>query len=297
MNYYEHHIGDYAAATGHLSLIEDAVYTRMLRRYYLTESPLPADVQQVMRLVGARLPEECAAVEAVLGEFFNLADDGWHQKRADENIAKYYERIGDTDEKRAHETERKRRYRERRADLFKQLRERGIVPDFDTPTEELVLLLSRGTGRGQDGEGTATHTPNTKHQQDQKQKKGRASAPACPDDVEPQTWADWLALRKAKRAPVTETVLNGARREADKAGMTLTDFLAAWCRRGSQGFEADWLKPADRHGQGPPAAPAGKQVQGLMALEAMKRERMAGSGNPDGPAKAGLPLAGPDAGG
>lgn len=93
MNYYEHHIGDYAAATGHLSLVEDAVYTRMLRRYYLTESPLPADVAQLARLVGARQPEEIAAVEAVLHEFFRLADDGWHQKRADEDIERYRAKI------------------------------------------------------------------------------------------------------------------------------------------------------------------------------------------------------------
>jgi hypothetical protein len=69
-----------------------------------------------------------------------------------------------------------------------------------------------------------------------------------PDDVEQQTWTDWLALRKAKKAPVTETVLNGAKREAGKAGMTLEDFLQVWCRRGSQGLEADWLKPEERKG-------------------------------------------------
>ena len=67
-----------------------------------------------------------------------------------------------------------------------------------------------------------------------------------PDDVAPQTWADWLALRKAKKAPVTETVMSGARREADKAGMTLEAFLQVWCRRGSQGLEAQWLKDHEK---------------------------------------------------
>jgi len=90
--------------------------------------------------------------------------------------------------------------------------------------------------------------------QEPKQKQPRASAPTCPDDVDPQTWADWLALRKAKRAPVTETVVDGARKEAGKAGMALGDFLAVWCRRGSQGLEASWLKPHER--AGPRACPA-----------------------------------------
>lgn len=75
-----------------------------------------------------------------------------------------------------------------------------------------------------------------------------ASAIAKPDDVDQQTWADWLTLRKAKRAPVTQTVVDDAQRECAKAGMTLENFLRVWCRRGSQGLEAAWLKPDERAG-------------------------------------------------
>lgn len=78
-------------------------------------------------------------------------------------------------------------------------------------------------------------------------KKG-AAAPDGPDGVNPQTWTDWLALRRAKKAPVTETVLKAARAEAAKAGMTLDRFLEVWCARGSQGLEASWLKPHERAG-------------------------------------------------
>ncbi len=74
--------------------------------------------------------------------------------------------------------------------------------------------------------------------------------PSMPDGVAPQTWADWLGLRKAKAAPVTETVLREAEREAAKAGLTLTRFLEIWCSRGSQGLQADWLKPNERAGPG-----------------------------------------------
>lgn len=84
--------------------------------------------------------------------------------------------------------------------------------------------------------------------------KARATAPACPEGVEPQTWADWLALRRAKKAPVTETVLKAARSEAAKAGVTLDRFIEIWCARGSQGLEASWLKPHER--AGPRGAPA-----------------------------------------
>lgn len=79
----------------------------------------------------------------------------------------------------------------------------------------------------------------------------RSAAPGlpCPDDVDPQTWKDWLTLRRKKSAPVTETALNKARDEAIAAGMTFDAFLQVWCLRGSQGLQADWLKPHERQTQ------------------------------------------------
>ena len=80
-----------------------------------------------------------------------------------------------------------------------------------------------------------------------KTKRERASAPPpCPDDVSEQVWSDWLALRKGRRAAVTRTVVDGATAEAAKAGMPLEEFLRIWCTRGSQGMQADWIKPAER---------------------------------------------------
>lgn len=88
MRFYRHHIGDYRAATSHLSWDEDAAYRRLLDIYYATEHPLPADVAQVCRLARATSPSQRRAVETVLREFFVLLDDGWHQKRCDDELQK-----------------------------------------------------------------------------------------------------------------------------------------------------------------------------------------------------------------
>lgn len=89
MRHFAHHIGDYAAATAHLSFVEDAAYHRLLRLVYRDEGPLPSEIAACQRLAGARSKDERAAIETVLREFFSLRDDGWHQGRADEEIAGY----------------------------------------------------------------------------------------------------------------------------------------------------------------------------------------------------------------
>ncbi len=62
-----------------------------------------------------------------------------------------------------------------------------------------------------------------------------------PEGVSESVWADFQAIRKAKRAPLTQTALDGIQREASKAGMGLADVLALCCARGWQGFKADWV--------------------------------------------------------
>jgi len=89
MNYYQHHIGDYAAATAYLSLIEDAIYTRLLRVYYRDEKPLPADTKAVAWLIGLRSKKEVALLDNLLPQFFTMQADGWHNLRADEEIGHY----------------------------------------------------------------------------------------------------------------------------------------------------------------------------------------------------------------
>lgn len=92
MNYIELHIGDYEKSTSHLTACEDGIYSRLLRRYYDTEAPLPLDLKALQRLVRARSRDEKDAVETILEEFFQKTDDGWHNKRCDIEIARYNEK-------------------------------------------------------------------------------------------------------------------------------------------------------------------------------------------------------------
>ena len=90
MNYYEHHLGDWAAATAHLTWDEDTAYSRLLRAYYHTEHPIPEGQQY--RLARATTPVQRKAVDAVLKEFFKLVDGAYRQKRADAEIARFQDK-------------------------------------------------------------------------------------------------------------------------------------------------------------------------------------------------------------
>jgi uncharacterized protein YdaU (DUF1376 family) len=209
MHYYQFHIGDYRAATAHLSNEEDLVFRRLLDMYYDTEKPIPDDTQWVAR----RLRVGMDVVISVLNDMFIPTEDGWRHLRCDSEIAHY------------HELAAKNRENGKKGGRPKK--PSGLP--VETQSEPKKTL-------------TSNHEPVTNNQEPKK----KATVVACPPDVGLQEWEDWLTLRKAKKAPVTETVLKSARAEAQKAGISLNAFITIWCARGSQGLEASWIKPEEK---------------------------------------------------
>lgn len=74
-----------------------------------------------------------------------------------------------------------------------------------------------------------------------------------PDDVPEQVWSDFCALRKTRRANVTQTVVDTTRAQARSVGISLAEALQISVSQGWQGFRADWV--AGRGGASP-ATPA-----------------------------------------
>lgn len=77
-----------------------------------------------------------------------------------------------------------------------------------------------------------------------KTKKKTAAVAAPPEGVSQSVWEDFLQLRKAKKAPMTNAALAGIMREAEKAKWTLEQALTQCCMRGWTGFKADWVASA-----------------------------------------------------
>ncbi|WP_367481861.1 hypothetical protein ABX022_09785 [Snodgrassella alvi] len=61
------------------------------------------------------------------------------------------------------------------------------------------------------------------------------------EGIDEQIASDFIAIRKAKNAPLTQTALEGIQREANKAKLTLENVLRICIERNWQGFSASWL--------------------------------------------------------
>jgi uncharacterized protein YdaU (DUF1376 family) len=87
MHYYQFNISTWILHTSHLSVEEECVYRRLIDFYYDTEKPIPKETKPVIRRL--RLVNYETIVDQILSEFFILGDDGWHNNRADIEIASY----------------------------------------------------------------------------------------------------------------------------------------------------------------------------------------------------------------
>ena len=247
MNYFELHIGDLTEATAHLSMVEDGAYGRLMRKYYATEKPLPAAVEQVQRLIGPRGEDERDAVLTVLREFFELRDDGWHQNRCDAEIENFHAKQVGKAGKRENAKERQRRARERRAELFSLLRGHDVVPPWTTTSAELEATLSRVTGERLSQpvtppvtrDDTATQTPDTRHQTPSTNVSSAAASATAkrgqrlsPDWVLPKAWGDWALTEYPHWTEETVRLIARKFRDhwAPKTGKDATklDWLATW---------------------------------------------------------------------
>lgn len=229
MNYYEHHIGDYAQATSHLSFIEDAAYSRLIRKYYAEEKNLPADVKSVQRLVGARTKEEREAVANILDEFFTLESDGWHNKRCDVEIEKFQsKRVKAVASAQA-------RWDKRKPEVMRTHEENNANASDGNDANAMRTQCEGSAPRAY----SIPQTPDTRlHTPDGKPKPPGKPTPPKPRKGSKVTFGEWIAeIRASGQKPITGWAPIWA--YAEKVGIPSEWILVAW------------HKFADRYGKDP----------------------------------------------
>lgn len=242
MNYYPHHIGDFNSATRHLTRIERSVYRDLIDLYYDTEERLTLDFNALCRLIIARSDEERTAVEQVLNEFFTQTDQGWFHARCDEEIQRYQANIA------AKSVAGK-------ASAARRAQKTAKKPNASTTTVKPTMDGETTPVEQPLNECATNQEPITNNQEPvkekTKQKSPAAARPASlsvPDlvamGVNAQIADEFLQIRRKQRAPLTPLALDGIRREAGRADMTLDAALRKCIERGWRGFEASWVAQA-----------------------------------------------------
>ena len=221
MHYYQHHIGDFIKDTSFLTNEEIGIYLKLIWLYYDSEKPLPNNLFELGMKTGTR--DNQVVLEGLLEMFFILDEQNkcWNHSRCDKELEHYKQQLTTAS-------------KAGKASALKRAMNKN-------PTSVEQTLNERST----EVQPTNNHEPLTINH---KPKRENATVVACPLDVRDQVWADWVALRKSKKAPITATVVEGARKEAFKLNWPLDKFLVEWCTRGSQGLKAEWVvkpNPAD----------------------------------------------------
>ncbi len=87
MHYYKFEISVWNLHTAHLTLVEEAIYRRLIDHYYDTEQPIASDFNGMLRRL--RLEDYREEVIVILNEFFQQVDNGFRNKHCDQKIADY----------------------------------------------------------------------------------------------------------------------------------------------------------------------------------------------------------------
>jgi uncharacterized protein YdaU (DUF1376 family) len=89
--WYPFYPGDYGRDTAHLSLCENGAFRSLLDHCYATGGQLPKGKAALYRICRASDDAERSAVDSVVSQFFVFRDDGYHNGRADRELAKQAE--------------------------------------------------------------------------------------------------------------------------------------------------------------------------------------------------------------
>ncbi len=216
MHFYQHNIGDFAIETKYLTFEQKGIYVDLVDHYLASGKPLASEwLANIKRMASD------GAVDSVLSLCFEKDGDVYRSKRLDLMLDEY--------EKRA----------EKNRENARKPRKKSEKSGEDVCSGNLLASSKPVASDSLTTNNQELLTINQELIKDKGSKKKVVLEK--PEGVSPQVWDDFVALRKQKKAPLTETALKGIAREAQKAGITLEEALSTCCQRGWQGFNSEWI--------------------------------------------------------
>ena len=223
------YIGDYLADTIGLDYAEHGAYILAMFAYWrkgeaLTDQEMKKTVREHYEIVTS---------------FFDKKDDFWHHKRIDQEIDRT-KQISKSLSTRG------------KAGASKRWQNDGQIMqqpcnghDLSCNGHELANAQAMlGDAQSQSQSQSQLHT----------QQHSKNIMAVRPKNLSEKVWNDFLALRRSKKAPLTQTAFERIESEVAKAGWSLENALRECCSRGWQAFKAEWVLKSKNGGSHEPSA-------------------------------------------
>lgn len=259
MHYYTFKPKDYMSKTAFLEPLEDLAYRRMLDHCYLTEKPLPKDIEEIAMLI--RMRTHTDSINTVLHYFFELTADGYVNDYVARELFAYHSKS----------------LKAKASADARWKKERNKIKDISVVKSNCE---SNANALREDCESNANQQPLTNNDKPitNINNIGESDKPTrfmfnkelvnlgCDKDLV----VEYIAHRKAKKASNSKIAFDGLIREQQKSGLDLNAVMKICIERGWRGFEASWLNNQKPSYQ--PSTPQSRQTPSM--ADYMQREAM-----------------------
>lgn len=260
MNYVQFHIGDWESGTRLLTPLEKGIYIDLLMLYYSTERPILRSYFD--RITRGYTEDERKAFDYVVSQYFEEQDDGFHNARCDEEIAKAAEK-----------SEKARKSIQARWNKAAK-GPASSVSDTCRKPDESTDAIRTNNERNTDVLLTSNQEPITNKETERKKKEKRqAITHAFNLDLLPSEWADYAKQVRPDLDPQT----------------VFADFVFYFTKgrgtgelRSDKGWNQSWQGWVRRQKETRNAKPAGSTAH--QQPEVFDEAYYEGSMNPDGTA-------------
>lgn len=225
MHYYTFKPKDYMSKTAFLEPLEDLAYRRMLDYCYLTEKPLPKDVEEIAILICMRTHTD--SIKTVLRYFFDLTADGYVNDFVVRELDAYHSKSA----------------KAKASANARWSKERNKIKGIDDTKSQ---FNSNANALREENECNANQEPITNNQEPNIHTQDKPVKFVFKKKLEEfgadtKLVSDWLVVRKGKNAANTETALNGFMSQVEKSGLDVNTVLKICVDNSWSGFKQSWL--------------------------------------------------------
>ncbi|AFU62255.1 primosomal protein [Acinetobacter phage phiAC-1] len=259
MHYYTFKPKDYMSKTAFLEPMEDLAYRRMLDHCYLTEKPLPENIDEIAMLI--RMRTHTDSIKVVLHYFFELTAQGYVNDYVARELSAYHSKS----------------LKAKASADARWSKERKKIKDI---TDDKSQCDIDANALRKECESNANQQPITNNDKPitSINNIGESDKPTrfmfnkelinlgCDKDLV----IEYMAHRKAKKASNSKIAFDGLIREQQKSGLDLNAVMKICIERGWRGFEASWLKNQNSGYQ--QSTPQSRQTPSM--ADYMQREMM-----------------------